>query len=83
MLQTNNVVSILDLSGNHIGRQGAECLVDMLEENMTIAELVCCKSCVTFSRICSLIFTFNPLPDDKISDWPKLERIADDILKCI
>ena len=30
-----------------------------------------------------MIQTFNPLPDDKISDWSKLEQIADDILKCI
>ena len=26
---------------------------------------------------------FNPLPDDKILDWSKLNQIADDILKCI
>ena len=26
---------------------------------------------------------FNPLPDDKILDWPRLKQIADDILKCI
>ena len=26
---------------------------------------------------------FNPLPDDKILDWSKLIRIADDNLKCI
>ena len=26
---------------------------------------------------------FNPLPDDKILDWSKLNRIADDILKFI
>ena len=25
----------------------------------------------------------DPLPDDKILDWSKLKRIADDILKCI
>ena len=25
----------------------------------------------------------NPLPDDKILDWSKLEQIADNILKCI
>ena len=25
----------------------------------------------------------NPLPDDKILDWSKLKKIADDILKCI
>ena len=24
---------------------------------------------------------FNPLPDDKISDWSKLKQLADDILK--
>ena len=28
-------------------------------------------------------FIFNPLPDDKILDWSKLKKIADDILKCI
>ena len=26
---------------------------------------------------------FNPLPDDKILDLPKLKQIADNILKCI
>ena len=26
---------------------------------------------------------FNPLPDDKISDWSKLKQTANDILKCI
>ena len=26
---------------------------------------------------------FKQLPDDKILDWSKLERITDDILKCI
>ena len=25
----------------------------------------------------------NPLPDDKILDWPKLKQTVDDILKCI
>ena len=25
----------------------------------------------------------NPLPDDKILDWSKLKKIADDIFKCI
>ena len=25
----------------------------------------------------------NPLPDDKILDWSKLEQITDDILRCI
>ena len=25
---------------------------------------------------------FNSLPDDKILDWSRLKRIADDILKC-
>ena len=28
-------------------------------------------------------YFFNPLPDDKILDWSKLEQIADDILECI
>ena len=27
--------------------------------------------------------SLNPLPDDKILDWPKLKQIADNILKCI
>ena len=26
---------------------------------------------------------FNPLPDDKILDWSKLKKNADDILNCI
>ena len=26
---------------------------------------------------------FDPLPDDKISDWSKLKQIADDFLKRI
>ena len=30
-----------------------------------------------------LLTTLNPLPDDKILDWSKIEQIADDILKCI
>ena len=29
------------------------------------------------------IYLFNPLPEDKILDWSKLEQIAEDILKCI
>ena len=33
--------------------------------------------------VCILNILFNPLPDDKISDWSYLKQIADDILKCI
>jgi len=33
-------VTSIDLSGNRIGRRGMECLVEMLDENMTITELV-------------------------------------------
>ena len=29
------------------------------------------------------LWPINPLPDNKILDWSKLEQIADDILKCI
>ena len=28
-------------------------------------------------------FLINPLPEDKILDWPKLKEIAYNILKCI
>ena len=38
--QTNMCVTSIDLSGNRIGRRGMECLVEMLDENMTITELV-------------------------------------------
>ena len=30
-----------------------------------------------------VLYSFNPLPDNKILDWSKLKRTADDILKCI
>ena len=30
-----------------------------------------------------ILATFKPSTDDKILDWPKLKRIADDILKCV
>lgn len=33
-------VSAIDLSGNNIGREGVECLVEMLSENVGISELV-------------------------------------------
>ena len=39
--------------------------------------------CTYQRQILSFWATFNPLPDDKISDWSKLKQIADDILKCI
>ncbi|XP_052275544.1 leucine-rich repeat-containing protein 74B-like isoform X1 [Dreissena polymorpha] len=38
-LTTNMCVTSLDLSGNEIGREGMEYLVEMLEENMTVTEL--------------------------------------------
>ena len=31
----------------------------------------------------TVMAAFNSLPDDKILDWSKLKKIADDILKCI
>ena len=31
----------------------------------------------------TLLYYINPLPDNKILDWPKLKQIAYDILKCI
>ena len=34
-------------------------------------------------RVNLSVIDLNPLPDDKILDWSKLEEIANDILKCI
>ena len=33
----------------------------------------------TISMNIHCFFILNPLPDDKVSDWPKLKQIADDI----
>ena len=38
---------------------------------------------VVFPHVCMQFLHYNPLPDNKILDWSKLKKIADDILKCI
>ena len=47
--QSNMFVTTLDLSGNTVGREGMECLVQMLEENLTIKELVSNLQCLAMN----------------------------------
>ena len=50
-----------------------------------ISEMYCmgCQAVLKGKAKLELGHTFNPLPNEKILDWSKLEQTADDILKCI